>query len=129
MAMDGTSGGVGQDGNNTYPPASGSGTNNPPAPTAAPVAAPAAAPVAPLPGSITGLFPNTNPMPPANASYVHRPVHMGTVVGHQNPLSAGFLTNGQSNALVGRMIADHLLFLRTNRITPGRTYFSQGMED
>lgn len=78
MTMDDTSGGVGQGGSNTSATASGSGTNNAPAP--------AAAPAAPLPGSVPNLYPNTNPLPPADASYVHRPVHMGTVAGFKQPL-------------------------------------------
>lgn len=84
MTMDDTSGGVGQGGSNTSATASGflSGTNNAPAPPAAPAAAPAA----PLPGSVPNLYPNTNPLPPADASYVHRPVHMGTVAGFKHPL-------------------------------------------
>lgn len=117
MAMDGTSGGVGQGGGNRYPPASGFGIYNPPAPAAQ------------LPENVSGIFPNTSPLPPTDASYVHRPVHIGTVAGHHNRLSAGFLTNEQSNTVVGRMIADHLLFLRSNKITPSKTYSSQGMEN
>lgn len=102
MTMDDTSGGVGQGGSNTSATASGSGTNNAPAPAA------------PLPGSVPNLYPNTNPLPPADASYVHRPVHMGTVAGFKHPVWLGFRTGtllGQSNKVVGRMIADHLLFL------------------
>lgn len=74
MTMDDTSGGVGQGGSNTSATASGSGTNNAPAPAA------------PLPGSVPNLYPNTNPLPPADASYVHRPVHMGTVAGFKHPV-------------------------------------------
>ena len=110
MIMGDASGGVGQGGSNTSGTASGSGTNN------APAAAPAA-PAAPLPGSVSNLCPNTNPLPPADASYVHKPVHIGTVVGFKHPLWRGFRTDGQSNKVVGRMIADHLLFLRSNNLT------------
>lgn len=39
-----------------------------------------------LPGSVPNLYPNTNPLPPADASYVHRPVHMGTVAEFKHPL-------------------------------------------
>ena len=70
-----------------------------------------------LPGSVPNLYPNTNPLPPADASYVHRPVHMGTVAEFKHPLWLGFRTDGQSNKVVCRMISDHLLFLRSNNLT------------
>ena len=122
MAMNDTSGGVGQGGSNTSATASGSGTNNA-------SAAAAAVPAAPLPGSVPNLYPNSNPLPPADATYEHRPVHIGTVAGFKHPLWRGFRTDGLSNKVVGRMIADHLLFLRSNNLTPSKTYFSEYMED
>ncbi len=79
MTMDNDSAGQGQGGSNTSTTASGSGTNNAPA-------AAAAAPAAPLAGSVPNLYPNTNPLPPADASYVHKPVHIGTVAGFKYPL-------------------------------------------
>ncbi len=36
-----------------------------------------------LPGSVGGLFQATNALPPADATYVPKPVHMGTVAGFQ----------------------------------------------
>ena len=66
--------------------------------------------------------PCTNPMPPANATYVHSPVDMLTVTDAPNLMSAGFHTNGQSNRVSGRMLADHFHFLRANKITPSSTY-------
>lgn len=119
--MDNDSGGVGQGGSNTSATASGSGTSNAPAA--------AAALSAPLPGSVPNLYPNTNPLPPADASYLHKAVHMGTVAGFKYPLWCGFHTNGQSNKIVGRMIADYLLFLRSNNLTSSKLYFSEYMED
>ena len=119
--MDNGSGGVGQGGSNTSATASGSGTNN--APDAP------AAPPAPLPVSVPNLYPNTNFLPPADASYVHKPVHIVTVAGFKYPFWCGFHTNGQFNKVVGRMIADHLLFLRFNNLTSSKTYFFEYMGD
>jgi hypothetical protein len=131
MTMNSASSGVGQGGTNTSAigtwtgTASGSGTNNAPAAAAAPAAAPAAS----LPGSVPNLYPNTNPLPPVDASYVHRPVHLETVTGSRGTVRPGFHTNGQSNKVVGRMMADHLLFLGSNRLSPSKTYFSNDMLD
>lgn len=106
-------GGVGQGGSNTSATVSGFVAYN----------------ARPLPGSVPGLYPDTNPLPPAGTGYVHRPVHMGTVRGFKLPLWLGFRTDGLSNKVVGRMFADHLLFLRSNNITPSKTYLSEFMED
>lgn len=119
MAMHDASGSVGQGGSDTSTTASGSGTNNAPAP----------APAAALPGNVPNQFPNTNPTPPADVSYVHRPVHIGTITGYKPYLISGFHTNGQSNKVTGRMMADHLLFLRRNNLTPSERYFNERMED
>lgn len=80
-----------------------------------------------LPGRIPNLYPNTNPLPPAYASYVHRPVHMGTVTGFKLPLWLGFRTDRQSNTVVGRMLADHFLFLPYNNLTSSKTYCCEYM--
>lgn len=37
----------------------------------------------PLPGSVANQYQNTNSLPAADETYVHRPVHMGTIYGHQ----------------------------------------------
>lgn len=86
-----------------------------------------AVPAAQLPGSVIAIYPNTSTLLPPDASYVHRPVHIVTVAGHHNRLSAGFLNNEQSNTVVGRMIADNILFLRSDKITTSKTYSSQAM--
>lgn len=121
MPMNDTSGGVGQGGNNTPATTSGFDTNNTPDA--------AAAPAAQLPGRVSGLYPNTSPLPAVDGSYVNRPVHMRTVAGWKYFLWGGFHTNGQSNGAVGRMLADHLLFLYNNRLYPSNTYFCEHMYD
>lgn len=127
--MNDGSSGVGRGGINTSGTASGSGTSNAPAaaPAAASAAAPAAAPAAPLPGRVPNQYPNTSTLPATDGSYVNRPVHMQTVAGHEGHVSGGFHTDGRSNKVVGRMFADHLLFLRCNNLTPCKTYFDGHM--
>ena len=82
-----------------------------------------------LPGSVPNIHPNTNPLPPSDATYVHRHVHMGTVAGFKLPFWLDFHTNGQSNKVVYRMISDHFLFLRSNNLTSSKTYLYEYMED
>ena len=38
-----------------------------------------------LPGSVPNIHPNTNPLLPSDATYVHRHVHMGTVARFKLP--------------------------------------------
>lgn len=83
----------------------------------------------PLPGSVENQFQNTNPLPPADATYMHRPIHMGTIYGYHLPLLIGYRNNGESNRIVGRMFADHFLFLRQHNITPSKRYFSEHMDN
>ena len=82
----------------------------------------------PLPGSFPGLFQKTNPLPPNDGSYVHKPIHMGAVAGMEAPLLLGYVPLGRYNRIVGRMFADHFLFLKENKITPSKTYFSYRMD-
>lgn len=83
----------------------------------------------PLPGSVANQYQNTNPLPAADGTYVHRPVHMGTIYGYQVPLLIGYRNNGESNKVVGRMFAYHFLFLREHNITPSKRYLSEHMDN
>ena len=115
--MQNTSGGVAQGVNNTLTTASGSGTNNIPASSAQ------------LLGKVPGLYPNTSPLPSPDESYVNKPAHIGTVARWRMFLIDGFHTNGLSNRIVGRMVADHLLFLRANKLNPSKTYYCEYLND
>jgi len=83
----------------------------------------------PLPGSVLDIYQNTNPLPSSDGSYVHKPVHMGSVAGWQIPVLLDFRTDGASNTVVGRMFADHFLFLKESHITPSKRYFSEHMDN
>lgn len=60
---------------------------------------------------------------------MNRSVQKGTVAGWRSFIWGGFHTNGLSNKVVGRMVADHLLFLRDNKLTPSNTYFCEYFND
>lgn len=70
-----------------------------------------------------------NPLFPSDASYEYKPLHIVIVARFKYPFLCGFHTYKQSNKVAGRMIADHFLFLRSNNLTPNKTYFSEYMED
>lgn len=43
---------------------------------------------------VPNQYPNTNPLPPTDICYVHRPLHIGTVAGYEYPVWCGFRTDG-----------------------------------
>ena len=82
-----------------------------------------------LPGRVPNLYPNTNFMSSPDVPHVQRPVHIGTVMVYEQDILLGFQTNGQYNRVLGIMMSDNLLFLRTHNITTSKTYFNKKMVD
>ena len=70
------------------------------------------------------MYTNTNALRPGDDSYMHKPVHMITVPGFIHLVYC----DGQSNKVVGIMMADHFLLLCRNKL-PYKAEFGEFMED